>query len=94
MVPRFCGHCGGPMPRRAHHKSLYCKPVCRVEGQKRADLARVNRYQRKLADATRPPKTATGAPGCGCGHCQECKMFSALQRDAQNWRARERVADD
>lgn len=90
-----CLECGGPMPRRAHHRALYCKPLCSREGQKKANVRRAIRYQQKLAaDPRSRPKQATGAPGCGCGSCPECKIFLALQHDARDWRSRERVVDD
>lgn len=40
---RRCVNCGGPLPKKAHHKTLYCSPACREEhARKKKDLRDAN----------------------------------------------------
>lgn len=92
MENRLCRHCGGPMPSGAWGTMHYCSPACRVDGKRATEQARVARYKAKVRAkeklaAVAKPKPVIAAPGCGCGRCDECRLFAVLQSDAKIWRA-------
>jgi len=92
--PTSCLNCNGPLPLDAHFNVRFCCTECKIEGRKTGARQKYIPKTTPGNAAQLASKSTTGAPGCGCGDCQECKMFLALQHDARDWRRRERVAGD